>query len=123
MWSRVCSPLTVKYRNMMTFIPHGCWYEYRVETASPGQCHPGSPNLWYRTAPNGALLLQTNLDGLVKMLDRNNRCFDSPASFVLDGVSKDRIVSVYDREMRHGHKSSRRRFDGHKAAVMVDTDT
>ena len=25
--------------------------------------------------------------------------------------------------MRHGHKSSRRRFDGHKAAVVVDTDT
>ncbi len=38
-------------------------------------------------------------------------------------VSKDRIVSVHDPEMRHGHKSSRRRFDGHKAAVVVDTDT
>ena len=41
---------------------------------------------------------------------------------VKDGVSKDRIVSVHDPEMRHGHKSSRRRFDGHKAAVVVDTD-
>ena len=40
-----------------------------------------------------------------------------------DGVSKDRMVSVHDPEMRHGHKSSRRRFDGHKAAVVVDTDT
>ena len=27
------------------------------------------------------------------------------------GVSKDRMVSVHDPEMRHGHKSSRRRFD------------
>ena len=42
---------------------------------------------------------------------------------VKDGVSKDRIVSVHDPEMRHGHKSSRRRFDGHKAAVVVDTDS
>ena len=42
---------------------------------------------------------------------------------VRDGVSKDRIVSVHDREMRHGHKSSRRRFDGPKATVVVDTDT
>jgi len=25
--------------------------------------------------------------------------------------------------MRHGRKSSRRRFDGHKAAVVVDTDS
>ena len=38
-----------------------------------------------------------------------------------DGVSKDRMVSVHDPEMRHGHKSSRRRFDGHKAAIVVDT--
>ena len=39
-----------------------------------------------------------------------------------DGVSKDRMVSVYDPQMRHGHKSKSRRFDGHKAAVVVDTD-
>lgn len=38
-------------------------------------------------------------------------------------VSRDRIISVHDREMRHGRKSSRNRFDGHKAAVLVDTDS
>ena len=38
-----------------------------------------------------------------------------------EGVSKDRMVSVHDPEMRHGHKS--KRFDGHKAAVVVDTDS
>ena len=36
------------------------------------------------------------------------------------GVAKDRIVSVHDPEMRHGRKSSKVRFDGHKGAVMVD---
>ena len=40
-----------------------------------------------------------------------------------DGVSRDRMMSVHDPEMRHGHKSSRRRFDGHKAAIVVDTDS
>ena len=40
-----------------------------------------------------------------------------------EGVSRDRILSVHDPEMRHGHKSSNRRFDGHKAAVAVDTDS
>ena len=40
-----------------------------------------------------------------------------------DGVSRDRILSVHDPEMRHGHKSSSRRFDGHKATVVVDTDS
>ena len=40
-----------------------------------------------------------------------------------DGVSRDRMMSVHDPEMRHGHKSSRRRFDVHKAAIVVDTDS
>jgi transposase len=42
---------------------------------------------------------------------------------IKEGVSRDRIVSVHDPEMRHGHKSSRTRFEGHKAAVAVDTDS
>ena len=33
------------------------------------------------------------------------------------------MLSVHDPEMRHGHKSSSRRFDGHKAGIVVDTDT
>ena len=40
-----------------------------------------------------------------------------------DGVSRDRMMSVHDPEMRHGHKSSSKRFDGHMAAIVVDTDT
>ena len=40
-----------------------------------------------------------------------------------EGVSRDRMVSVHDPEMCHGHKSSSRRFDGHKASVAVDTDS
>ena len=40
-----------------------------------------------------------------------------------DGVSRDRMMSAHDPEMRHGRKSSSRRFDGHKAAIVVDTDT
>ena len=32
-------------------------------------------------------------------------------------------MSIHDPEMRHGHKSSSRRFDGHKAAIVVDTDS
>ena len=42
---------------------------------------------------------------------------------IKDGVSKDRMLSVHDPELRHGHKSSWRRFDGHKAAIVVDTDS
>ena len=41
---------------------------------------------------------------------------DGPAR---DGVSRDRVPSAHDPEMRHGRKSSSKRFDGHKAAVVV----
>ena len=39
------------------------------------------------------------------------------------GVSPDRVVSVHDPEMRHGRKSERRRFDGHKAHLAVDPES
>ena len=42
---------------------------------------------------------------------------------IRDGVSKDRMLSVHDPELRHGHQSSRRRCNGHKAAIVVDTDS
>ncbi len=38
------------------------------------------------------------------------------------GVSRDRIISVHCPDMRHGRKSSSKRFDGDKAAVIVNTD-
>ena len=38
-------------------------------------------------------------------------------------VSRDRIISVHDPEMRHGRKSSSTRFDGHKTGLTVDTDS
>ena len=38
------------------------------------------------------------------------------------GIADERLVSVHDPEMRHGRKSKTKRFDGHKAAVAVDTD-
>ena len=46
---------------------------------------------------------------------------DGPA--IQEGVSRDRIVSAHDPEMRHGHKSKSRRFEGHKMAVAVDTES
>ena len=45
---------------------------------------------------------------------------DGPA--IKQGVAKDRLLSVHDPEMRHGRKSASKRFDGHKAAIVADTD-
>jgi hypothetical protein len=44
---------------------------------------------------------------------------DGPA--LKQGVSRDRVLSVHDPEMRHGRKSKHKRFDGHKAQIAVDT--
>ncbi len=41
---------------------------------------------------------------------------------IKQGVAKDRLLSVHDPEMRHGRKSASKRFDGYKAAIVVDTD-
>ena len=46
---------------------------------------------------------------------------DGPA--LKKGVSRDRVPSVHDPEMRHGRKSKSNRFAGHKAALAVDTDS
>lgn len=48
------------------------------------------------------------------------RSADGPA--ITEGVAKDRLLSGHDPELRHGRKSASKRFDGHKAAVVVDTD-
>jgi hypothetical protein len=42
---------------------------------------------------------------------------------IRQGVAKDRIVSYSDPEMRHGRKSTSRRFDGHKVDLISDEDS
>ena len=48
---------------------------------------------------------------------------DADGPKLRDGVAKGRTVSVHDPEMRHGRKSSRVRFDGHKGAIAVDPES
>jgi len=57
---------------------------------------------------------------------------DDPSQSVLDlgtevqirqGVAKDRVVSVSDPEMRRGHKSQNRSWDGYKAHVGVSAES
>jgi transposase len=38
------------------------------------------------------------------------------------GTSRDRIVSTTDPEMRHGHKSDTKRFEGYKGAVVAEVE-
>jgi transposase len=38
------------------------------------------------------------------------------------GTSRDRIVSTTDPEMRHGHKSDTKRFEGYKGAIVAEVE-
>ena len=72
----------------------------------------------------GQLLLQSLPPARSGDIERKSGDGDGDDGVSLkDGVSRDRMMSVHDPEMRHGHKSSSRRFDGHKAAIVVDTDS
>ena len=42
---------------------------------------------------------------------------------IRQGVAKDRLVSVTDPDMRHGHKSSGKKYSGHKAHLASETTT
>jgi transposase len=46
---------------------------------------------------------------------------DGAGPSIRRGTSKERIVSTTDPEMRHGHKSHSKGFEGYKAAIVVET--
>ena len=47
----------------------------------------------------------------------------TPVVQIRKGVAKDRRVSIEDDEMRHGRKSSSKRFDGYKRHILKDLDS
>lgn len=48
---------------------------------------------------------------------------NSPAVRIRKGVAKQRRISIEDAEMRHGRKSSSKRFDGYKRHILKDLDS
>jgi hypothetical protein len=60
---------------------------------------------------------------LAQLLGQDIERTKSGETKIKRGVAKDRIISVTDTEARHGRKSSHNRFNGHKAAIAVDTQT
>jgi len=73
-------------------------------------------------APEGAQIAQA-AELLCQLLVQDIDGLEGDEPHLKDGVSKDRMPSATDPDMRHGHKSKRHHFDGHKAALAVDTET
>lgn len=59
---------------------------------------------------------------LEQLVDQDIEVREDGQAQIKPGVAKDRIVSVHDPEMRHGRKSKRTRFDGHKGEIVADSD-
>lgn len=72
------------------------------------------------SAADQALVAAAELLSRVLLQDVERR-EDGPT--LKQGVAPDRLVSVHDPEQRHGRKSKRKRFDGHKVALAVDTES
>lgn len=60
---------------------------------------------------------------LERLLVQDVQLDDAGNASLIRGTAKDRVVSVHDPEMRHGHKSKRNRFEGHKGELVVDNET
>ncbi len=77
-----------------------------------GKLPAGSP-------PEAALLEAAGLLSRVLCQDVERR---ASGPVLLEGTAPDRLVSLHDPQMRHGRKSASKRFDGHKAAIAVETE-
>lgn len=60
---------------------------------------------------------------LGQLVEQDIEIQEDGAARIKKGVAKDRVISVHDPEMRHGRKSARNRFDGHKGEIVVDADS
>lgn len=60
---------------------------------------------------------------LKKVIEQDVDRGDGGSPRIRKGVAKGRTVSVQDPEMRHGHKSTGKGYNGHKAHVAVETES
>ena len=72
-------------------------------------------------APTQALREAQRLLAELLTQDIDEEPEDGGGPAIRRGTAKDRIMSTTDPEMRHGHKSHSKGFEGYKAAIVVET--
>jgi len=67
--------------------------------------------------------LRESLELLTRILgqDIEDESDEDEGLRIRKGTAKDRIISTTDTQMRHGHKSHSKGFDGYKGSIVVDT--
>ena len=74
-------------------------------------------------APTQALREAQRLLAQLLAQDIDEEPEDGGGPSIRRGTAKDRIVSTTDPEMRHGHKSHSKGFEGYKAAIVAETES
>jgi len=74
-------------------------------------------------APTQALREAQQLLAELLAQDIDEEPEDGGGPSIRRGTAKDRIVSTTDPEMRHGHKSHSKGFEGYKAAIVTETES
>ncbi len=74
-------------------------------------------------APAQALREAQRLLAQLLVQDIDEEPEDGGGPSIRRGTAKDRIVSITDPEMRHGHKSHSKGFEGYKAAIVAETES
>ena len=99
------------------------WADAAARRAELGALVAMARELLSLTADNDDAAEARELLGRIIDQDVEETPEDGGGPAVCHGVAPDRVVSVVDPEMRHGHKTQRRRIDGYKTHVLTDHDT
>jgi transposase len=75
-----------------------------------------------RAEPTRSLRAARELLADLLQQDIDEEPADGGGPLLRQGTSRDRIVSTTDPEMRHGHKSHSKQFEGYKAAVVTEVE-
>ena len=99
------------------------WADVGARRAELGALVAMARELLTLTADNDDATEARELLGRVIEQDVEETPEDGGGPAIRQGVAPDRVVSVVDPEMRHGHKTQRQRIDGYKTHVLSDHDT
>ena len=116
-----------------------------VMTSGDDYASASKPHIdWDDTDARAALIDSRSCDGYACLMHLDGRVLDDEVAdaavllatvmgqdldeadgkfFIARGVAKDRVISTVDPTARHGHKTSARGYDGHKAHVATDPDS
>lgn len=67
--------------------------------------------------------VEQSLELLRKLLKQDLEPDPSGGAKIKKGVAKDRQISIFDEQMRHGRKSSTRTINGYKQHIVIDLDS